>query len=221
MLSHAEMPSAVALITVDKNAENCIVVAPGANATFFPEDLTKAKTIIEEASIILMQLEIPLATVEYIAGIAAAKGIRVILNPAPAFPLSDELLNNISIITPNENEAEMLTGIIVTDIDSAKEAAIYLHKKGVESVIITLGAKGALVFDKNLFTHVPSIIVDATDSTAAGDIFNGALVVALMEEKTITEATTFACKAAALSVTRLGAQASAPYREEVNVFTTI
>jgi len=221
MLSHADMPSAVALITVDKNAENCIVVAPGANATFFPEDLTKAKTIIEEASIILMQLEIPLATVEYIAGIAAAKGIRVILNPAPAFPLSDELLNNISIITPNENEAEMLTGIKVTDINSAKEAAIYLHKKGVESVIITLGAKGALVFDKNLFTHVPSIIVDAIDSTAAGDIFNGALVVALIEEKSITEATAFACKAAALSVTRLGAQASIPYREEVNVFTTI
>ena len=221
MLSHADMPSAVALITVDKNAENCIVVAPGANATFFPEDLSKAKTIIEGASIILMQLEIPLATVEYIANIAAEKGIRVVLNPAPAFPLSDELLKNISIITPNEHEAEMLTGIKVTDINSAKEAAIYLHKKGVESVIITLGAKGALVFDENLFTHVPSIIVDAIDSTAAGDIFNGALVVALIEEKTITEATAFACKAAALSVTRLGAQASIPYREEVDVFTTM
>lgn len=216
MIAHPSLPSAVALITIDRNAENCIVVAPGSNATFLPEDLSKANSVIESAAIILMQLEIPVITVEHVADIAGKKGVKLILNPAPAVQLSDELLKKISIITPNESEAEILTGIKVTDIDSAKEAARALHKKGVKTVIITLGAKGALVFDQNEFTHVPSLVVEAADTTAAGDIFNGALAVALTEDKTIIEATAFACKAAALCVTRLGAQSSAPYRMEVD-----
>lgn len=216
LLSHPDMPSAVALIMVDKNAENCIVVAPGSNSTFMPDELANAIPVIEKASVILMQLEIPVETVEYVAKLAAEKNVRVVLNPAPAFPLSDSLLKNISILTPNETEAEILTGIKVTDIVSAKEAARILYDKGVSTVIITLGSLGALVLHENVFTHVTTLKVNAIDTTAAGDVFNGALVIAITEGKDIIEATKFACKAASLSVTKLGAQASAPYRNEVD-----
>ena len=216
LLSHNDLPSAVALITVDKNAENCIVVAPGANATFLAADLVHAIPVIEEAAVVLLQLEIPLTTVEYVVGLAAAKNIKVVLNPAPAIALSDDLLKNISILTPNETEAEILTGIKVSDMDSAEKAARALHNKGVTTVIITLGSMGALVYHEDIFTHIPAMKVAATDTTAAGDVFCGALVVAITEGKNISEATEFACKAASLSVTKLGAQASAPYRHEVD-----
>lgn len=215
LLSHPELPSAVALITVDKNAENCIVVAPGSNATFIPGDLANAIPVIEEATVVLMQLEIPLATVEYVAELVSAKNNRVVLNPAPAIALPDHLLKNISILTPNETEAEILTGIKVTDIISAEKAARALHDKAVETVIITLGSMGALVLHEDIATHVPAMKVVASDTTAAGDVFNGALVVAITEGKNIVEATEFACKAASLSVTKLGAMASAPYRNEI------
>lgn len=216
LLSHPDLPSAVALITVDKNAENCIVVAPGANATFMTGDLVNAIPVIEEATVVLMQLEIPLSTVEYVAGLASAKNIKVVLNPAPAIGLPDNLLKNISIITPNETEAQILTGIKVSDMDSAEKAARALYNKGVKTVIITLGAMGALVLHEDVFTQIPALKVTATDTTAAGDVFCGALVVALTEGKSIVGATEFACKAASLSVTKLGAQASAPYRHEVD-----
>jgi ribokinase len=216
LLSHTDLPSAVALITVDKNAENCIVVAPGANATFIPGDLVNAIQVIEEATVVLMQLEIPVPTVEYVAGLASAKNIKVVLNPAPALALSDNLLKNISILTPNETEAEILTGIKVSDMGSAKKAAQALHNKGVETVIITLGSMGALVLHENIFTHIPARKVAAVDTTAAGDVFSGALVVAITEGKNMIEAAEFACKAASLSVTKLGAQASAPYRHEID-----
>jgi ribokinase len=216
LLSHPDLPSAVALITVDKNAENCIVVAPGANATFIPADLVNAIPVIEESSVVLMQLEIPVTTVEYVAGLASAKNIKVVLNPAPAIRLSDELLKNISILTPNETEAGILTGIKVSDINSAEKAARALHHKGVKTVIITLGSMGALILHEDIVTHIPAMKVVAADTTAAGDVFNGALVVAIMERKNMIEATEFACKAASLSVTKMGAQASAPYRHEVD-----
>ncbi len=216
LLSHSDLPSAVALITVDKNAENCIVVAPGANATFIPGDLVNTVPVIENATVVLMQLEIPLTTVEYVAGLASAKNILVILNPAPAIGLPDHLLKNISIITPNETEAGILTGIRVSDMISAEKAAHALHDKGVKTVIITLGSTGAVVLHEDIFTHIPAMKVAAIDTTAAGDVFNGALVVAITEGKNIIEATGFACKAASLSVTKFGAQASAPYRHEVD-----
>jgi ribokinase len=216
LLSHPGLPSAIALITVDKNAENCIVVAPGANATFMPADLDKSIPVIEEAGIILMQLEIPLTTVEYVAALASAKNIPVVLNPAPAIFLPDSLLKNISVLTPNETEAEILTGIRVSDISSAEKAARALHHKGVKTVIITLGSRGALVAEGDKATHIPAMNVVAADTTAAGDVFNGALVVAITEEKNMVDAVEFACKAATLSVTKLGAQASAPYRDEVD-----
>jgi ribokinase len=216
LLSDPKNPSGVALITVDKNAENCIVVASGANATLSANDLQKTEQIIEQAKIVLLQLEIPLSTVEYVAQTAAAKGVKVILNPAPACGLSEALLRNISVITPNRTEAEMLSGIVVSDIESAKKAALIIKEKGVETVIITLGVEGALVLHDGEFTYVPALKVDAVDTTAAGDVFNGAFVVALAENRSIQEAVNFACHASAISVTRLGAQSSAPSRSELS-----
>jgi ribokinase len=163
-----------------------------------------------------MQLEIPIDTVKFVAQAAKSKGVKVILNPAPAAELSDDLLRNISIITPNEKEAEMLTGKKVTDVESAKEAAQMLQAKGISTVIITLGQKGALLYHDNTFELVPSLIVKAVDTTAAGDVFSGALAVALTEGKLLKEATAWACRAAAISVTRKGAQASAPFKKELS-----
>lgn len=211
-------PSGVALITVDDKGENCIVVAPGANAALTPGDIDEVKEKIENASLLLIQLEIPIETVEHVAAIAASKKIKFILNPAPAAKLNDELLKRISIITPNQKETEMLTGIKVIDESSAKQAVNFLRNKGIETVIITMGAMGAFVFHENKYFMIPGHKVNVVDTTAAGDVFNGALVVALSEEKTMEDAVTFACKAAAISVTRLGAQASAPAREEVESF---
>ena len=215
IITDAENPSGVALITVDKNGENCIVVASGANATLNPANLTNCMDTLYDASIILMQLEIPLETVNFVADTAKSSGIKVILNPAPACELSPELLKNIWMITPNEKEAEMLCGIVVTDESSALQAAKIIMEKGVEIVIITLGSKGAFVATKEINQLVAAPKVDAVDTTAAGDVFNGALAVALLENMPLLDAVAFACNAAAISVTRMGAQASAPYRKEI------
>jgi len=208
-------PSGVAMITVDRKAENTIVVAPGSNGTLSPVDFNKALSELQDAEFVLMQLEIPIPTVEYIAQIAAQKQKKVILNPAPAAKLSDELLQNLYIITPNEIEAELLTQIKVTDEQSALKAAEALHKKGVEIVIITMGAAGAFLLNNGESELIKASKVEAVDTTAAGDTFNGALVVALSEGKTIEESIAFANKAAAISVTRIGAQSSVPYRNEI------
>jgi ribokinase len=208
-------PSGVALITVDKKAENCIVVASGANATLSSLDLLKAKRKIQEAGIVLLQLEIPVETVQWVIAVAAEKGAKVILNPAPVCELPDELLRQVSVITPNQKEAEMLTGIKLTDQVSYKRAAKKLQDKGIETIIITLGSRGALLLHNNQYTMIRAPRVNAIDSTAAGDTFNGALAVAIAEGRVITDAVQFACNAAAISVTRSGAQASIPYRKEV------
>ncbi len=218
IFSDSEHPSGVALITVDENAENCIVVASGANANLLPSDLNKADEAIAEADLILMQLEIPMETVEYVAEQGHRLGKKVILNPAPAHPLSPSLLKHLYMITPNETEAEMISGIKITDEASAIEAAKVLVGMGVQNVIITLGSKGALAYcDKNV-EMVPALKVEAVDTTAAGDVFNGALTVALSEGRSLPEAVRFACKASAISVTRVGAQSSVPYRNEVDIF---
>jgi ribokinase len=214
-------PSGVALITVDDKGENCIVVAPGANAALTPGDVDEVKEKIENASLLLAQLETPMATVEHVADMASSKKIKFVLNPAPAAKLSDELLSKISIITPNQKETEMLTDIKATDQSSAKRAAEFLHNKGIETVIITMGALGAFVLHKNKYSMIPGHKVNVVDTTAAGDVFNGALVVGLSEGQAIEDAVAFACKAAAISVTRLGAQASAPERNEVESFLNV
>ena len=218
VFSDTVRPSGVALITVDENGENCIVVASGANAYLTPNDIAAAESAIDEADFVLMQLEIPIETVEFIAKKAAGKNKKVILNPAPARNLSKELLQNLYAITPNETEAELISGIKITDEASAREAAERMVELGVDNVVITLGSKGAFVYGGGVCEMVPAVKVKAQDTTAAGDIFNGALAVALAEDRSMLDAVRFACKAAAISVTRTGAQSSAPYRNEVDVF---
>ncbi|WP_455642658.1 ribokinase [Parabacteroides sp.] len=218
VFSDSENPSGVALITVDEKAENCIVVASGANANLLPSDLAKAEEAIEQADLVLMQLEVPMETVRFVANIAWQKGKKVILNPAPAHPLPADLLRHLYLITPNETEAEMITGVKITDESSAGEAARLLSEMGVQHVIITLGSKGALIYSDGKAEMVPALKVEAVDTTAAGDVFNGALTVALSEGRSLKEAARFACKASAISVTRVGAQSSAPYRNEVDIF---
>ena len=215
ILSDESLPSGVALITVDAAGENSIVVAAGANANLLPADIERALGEIGTAGIILLQLEIPLATVQYVAEYAASNGIRVILNPAPAAVLSSQLLSHIDVITPNVTEASMISGINVSDIGTAKQAATRIRELGVDTVVITMGPAGALILEGAVFTHVPAPKVQPVDTTAAGDTFNGALAVALSENKSLPDAVRFACEAAAVSVTRLGAQSSIPYRNEL------
>jgi ribokinase len=211
-------PSGIALIFVAKDGENSIAVAGGANGRLSPADVKKAKKAFAGATAVVMQLETPLETVQATAELAAKAGIRVILNPAPARPLPDKLLKLVSILTPNETEAELLTGIKVTDERAAVRAADKLLAKGVGTVILTLGAAGAFVAGANVRQLVPGFKVKAVDTTAAGDIFNGALVVALGEGHPLKDAVRFACAAAAISVTRMGAQPSAPTRKEIEQF---
>jgi ribokinase len=210
--------SGVACIFVDRNGQNSIAVASGANMRLTPADLGAAEGAIAQAAVVLLQLEIPLETVDVAVDIAAVHGVPVILNPAPAQPLPEELLRKVSILTPNEIEAGMLTGIRVTDEASAKKAAMALHDKGVATVVITLGDRGALLSNRDRTALVPAFPVKAIDATAAGDVFNGVLAVRLSEGKSIEDAVKFASAAAAISVTRLGAQPSAPTRLEIDRF---
>jgi ribokinase len=210
-----ELPSGVALITVDSAGENSIVVAPGSNGNLQQEDIPMKVFESGKFGILLLQLEIPLTTVEYSASNAAHNNIKVILNPAPARDLPDSLLRNIWLLIPNETEAEDLSGIKVKDISSSEAAASELQKKGVKNIIITMGEEGAFVKSETFTGLVPGVKVTAVDTTAAGDVFNGAIAVALSEGKDLKDAVIFANKAAAISVTRLGAQASAPYRHEI------
>ncbi|MDR1003617.1 MAG: ribokinase [Prevotellaceae bacterium] len=218
VISDNRYPSGVALITVDEQGENCIVVASGANAQLLPADLQQRSEAIADADYILMQLEIPMETVCFVADAAFRQGKRVILNPAPAQQLPAELLRCLSVLTPNETEAEMISGVEIHDEASATEAARAIASLGVRHVIITLGSKGALIYSDGASELLPAYSVTAVDTTAAGDVFNGALAVALSEGQSISDAVRFACKAAAISVTRVGAQASIPYRNEVNAF---
>jgi len=215
LLTDPDHASGVALITIDSNGENCIVVAPGANSYLSPEDINMSCEEILACNIVLMQLEIPLETVTYSAKLAFGVGKKVILNPAPALQIPDDLLSTLYLITPNETEAEMITGIPVKDIESATVAARNLHERGVKVVIITLGSKGALLYAGDGAKHILSPKVEAVDTTAAGDVFNEAIAVALSEGFELEKAVEFACKAASISVTRMGAQSSAPYLKEI------
>ncbi len=213
-------PSGVALILVDAKGENSIAVASGANSSITTSDIDKARSAIRASAFMLIQLEIPVPIVSYCLEIAAQENCKVILNPAPAQALSDEDLKRVSIITPNETEAEILTGITVNNHESAHKAATVLRDKGVEYVIITLGSQGAYVLSSTVDEIVPAQKVTAVDTTAAGDTFNGALAVALSENMELKEAVAFANRAAAISVTRKGAQASVPYRKELTDYLT-
>ncbi|WP_324670486.1 ribokinase [Hymenobacter sp. GOD-10R] len=212
---HAEAASGVALITINAEGQNTIVVAPGANHELLPADIDEAMALLEEATLLVVQLEIPLLTVVYLVEWARQRNKRVVLNPAPAQPLPEAMYRDLFLLTPNETEAELLTGIPVRDADSAQVAAQVLRERGVQNVVVTLGAQGAFVHTATYTGLVPAPRVQAVDTTAAGDVFTGALAVALTHGWDWEQAAEFACQAAAVAVTRLGAQVSAPYRHEV------
>jgi ribokinase len=212
----SEHPSGVALIGVDAKGENSIMVAPGSNSYLDINVVEKALESIEGPAILLMQLEIPIPTVEFAIEKGNSKGWKVILNPAPVAPVNPRVLQHLFLITPNEFEAEMLTGIRVTDLNTAEQAAKKLHQLGVPNIVLTLGPRGAYLHTQSIAKLVPAPSVTAVDTTAAGDCFNGALAVGLAEGLEIDKAVSFACKAASISVTRMGAQSSLPSRKEVN-----
>ncbi len=213
-----DAPSGTALIFVDQEGDNSIAVASGANANLSPKDIETAKDAVINADILLMQLETPLETVMAAAWLASKNGVKVVLNPAPAQQLPDALLRNVDILTPNESEIELLTDLTVTDLDSAEKGARMLMDRGVTTVIVTLGKKGALLVtgDKKQVFPVPD--VEVVDTTAAGDVFNGAFTVALAETGSLEQSIQFANIAATLSVTKLGAQPSAPARKQIDTF---
>ncbi len=210
------IPSGIAMITISDSGENAITVASGANALLLPADLEEIEEPFQEADYMLIQLETPIETVQKAVQLCADLDTRVILNPAPAAELPGEILEKVSIITPNETEAERLTGITVKDVPTAAKAAESLHSRGIETVIITMGAMGAYMSDQvsGIRKLVPGFSVKAVDTTAAGDVFNGQLAVSLAEGKQLERAIVIAHAAAALSVQKLGAQSSIPRREE-------
>jgi ribokinase len=216
ILTDPDNASGIALITVDQHGENTIVVAQGANASLHIDDLRQITPVIAACDIILLQLEISLDAVSFVLKEAKRHpGKKVILNPAPAAILPNIFFDGLFMITPNRAESELLSGVPIVDIESARAAAEILLEKGVQNVIITLGREGALLHSRETSKHVPGIVVKALDTTAAGDIFNAALAVALTEGKPLERSIDFANRAAALSVGRAGAQASAPYRHEL------
>lgn len=207
-------PSGIALIMVDSEGENSISVALGANGQLSPADIIESNELILSAGYILVQLETPMETVIQLLSSAADHTITL-LNPAPAQSLPEALFVDIDIITPNETEAAILTGVKVTDESSAHEASIVLQSKGVKTVIITMGKAGAYVASETYQGMIAAPTVVPVDTTAAGDTFNGALVVALSQGKNMYDAVVFANKAAALSTTKFGAQQSIPSLEDV------
>ncbi|NQZ44162.1 MAG: ribokinase [Flavobacteriaceae bacterium] len=208
-------PSGVALIMVDAKGENSIGVALGANDRLFESDLEPALNRIKSSAFVLMQLESPMALIEHFARLRNDLGFRFVLNPAPAKPLSKTVLEALFLITPNAIEAESLTGIKVSDSASASKAAHHLREAGVANVIITMGGQGAFVCTSDWEGLIPCPKVKVVDTTAAGDTFNGALMVALAEGKSMQDAVVFANAAAAFAVGILGAQNSAPTRNDL------
>jgi ribokinase len=211
-------PTGLALIFVDEQGENSIAVSSGANELLGIDDITACTDIIKKSDILLIQLEIPIETVKVAAKIAYENNVKVILNPAPAFPLDDELYSYVSIITPNIHETESLTGIKVCSEDDALKASTFFIEKGIETVIITNGANGVYNCNQVEVKFYPAHLVSAIDTTGAGDIFNGVLASAIAYGMKIEEAVEYATAAAAISVTFEGAQNSAPTKSEVDKF---
>jgi ribokinase len=210
-----------ACISVLPTGENAIVISPGANATVTPEIALPRLAALEPGDLLLLQLEIPLAAVDAVLAYAAARGAVSMLDPAPAQPLSPELLRKVSYLTPNQSEAALLLNrpdAEIADFDQAREAASQLMELGVKAVVLKLGHMGCFVAADGFCGGIPGFTVNAVDTTAAGDTFNGAFAVGLAEGMPIPMAAHFANAAAALSVTRLGAQSSIPNRDEVMAF---
>ena len=196
---------------VDGKGENCISVAPGANGDFSSEDIESVADVIRESAFLILQLEIPVPAVMKAAEIAHNAGVYVILNPAPAVPLPESLLANVDLITPNQTETEILTGIS----DDIEKAVRRLSDLGVKNIVMTMGSRGSAVYQNGRCTLVEACKVDAIDATAAGDTFCGALCVALSEGLDLVNAARFATRASALTVQKVGAQESIPFRRDI------
>lgn len=215
VMKDPNLPSGIASILVDDRGENVIAVVPGANAALSPVQIDAAGSLFERVSICLLQLETPLPTVLHAANLAQEHGVPVILNPAPARKLPPQLLSGLFLLTPNETETGILTGILPETEKTARKAADVLMDGGVNNVIITLGARGALLATGREAVMVPAPAVDARDTTGAGDAFNGALAAALGRMRSLKDAVDFANCAGALTVTRVGAQAALPREAEI------
>ena len=213
VISDPSSQSGSAWICVDDNGDNMIIVMPGANGSMSVADLEPFEEMIRSSDYLLMQLEVPVEVVVHAAEIASASGVKVILNPAPAAPLSDSLLSKLYALTPNETECRILCGSEASDDDVANAAVLY--RKGVKNVIVTLGDKGSMLYNADGVVTVPATKVEAVDTVAAGDTYNGALCVALSKGRSLVEAMKFATAASAIAVTRTGAQASIPYASEL------
>lgn len=209
------LASGISSVTLDNNGDSSITVTQGANINLTNKDLQNAKHLILSADLVLLQLDIPIETVRYATNLAESAGVKVILNPAPALPVSDELLKSISILTPDASQAEILTGIKITDERSAELAGRILLERGLKRVIITLRSQGAMVIDNGGAEHVPGFEMKRTDTSVMNDVFNGAFAVGLAEGKNFYESVLFANAAATLSASRQGAINSIPYRNEI------
>lgn len=208
---------AACIIVQNDTGQNAIIVAPGAAGRISVQDIEARRDLIAGAKVFITQLEQPIAAAEHALRIARGAGVRTILNPAPAADLSDDLLSLCDILTPNESEAEALTGLPVTTVAEAEAAADALLARGVGACVITLGANGALYRDRSRSVHVPVVSAGkAVDTTGAGDAFNGGFAVALTEGRDAVDAVRFGCATAGISVTRIGAAASAPTRAEID-----
>lgn len=213
----SSLPSGVALIYVDDHAENCIVVASGANGDLSEADIDLSREAIVNCGILLLQLETPIPSVLKAAKMAHEAGATVVLNPAPACPLPEELFRYIDLFIPNETELSTFSGLPVDNAEQAQQAAAAMQEKGVGKIIVTMGSKGALICESGPTDFVPAHKVKAVDTTAAGDTFCGALCVAVSEGKSLKEAVEFACAASALTVQKMGAQNSIPFRKDINI----
>lgn len=212
-----EYPTGVAVIVVN-NGNNCIIVDPGANGKLTPENIERMEQLIKESSIVVIQLEIPLETVEMAVEIAKKHNVKVLLNPAPAVKLSDKVLSSIDILTPNETECEIITGISIKNVEDAREAVAFLCGKGVKTAVVTLGSKGVVYNNGGAIMHKPVPKVKVVDTTAAGDSFSGALAVSIAKGGHIDDAIDFANVVGTLTVTKKGAQSSLPTLEDVTGF---
>ena len=214
----AKGATGVALITVDKNAQNSIVVSPGANFEVKEDDIDNNIEAIKNSDIVVLQLETPLDTIKYALNKAKELNKYTILNPAPAVKLDDEIIKNIDLLTPNETELEIISGVSIESEEDIQKAAQIMIEKGVKELIVTLGSKGSLYINKEKSMFKKAYKVEAVDTTAAGDSYTGALAVALSQDKGMEEAMDFASKVGALSVLKEGAQSSLPTLEDVENF---
>lgn len=207
--------SGIAIINVAGDGENSISVAPGANSYLYPEDIHACRVIFDDAKIVLAQLEIPMETVVAAAEMAYSKGIPFILNPAPGAAIPASLFEMIAVLTPNETEAALLTGRQLLTGADVQGIAADLFSRGVKNVVVTMGSKGVFLKNSDYEGFIPGYRVKAVDTTAAGDVFNGAFASAVAAGKSIHSSIDFAQRAAAISVTRHGAQPSAPGYSEI------